>query len=296
MIEWVKKTSTYIAGILTFFFGIKASFGFSVTWGIELLTVTSVIVAASVIAWLEVGRNAKRRSEILRESEEVGSISVAVKLALSRVRFADHDDEAIAFEANRVVRQGLDKHCIKYEDYKTWRKINPVIFTAITDDQDQLIGFFDIFPLTKKAGIGLMTGRLHEHDLTEESILPVELNPTAEFVYIASIMVNPHQRSFVSLIAKEVLVLKFAEKLIAMFPPNDAMTIFAYAHTVAGERLLVNSGFKNSMLSQFNKQGDPLYKLSGSGYAKLINNYQEFISKEGTLKRMRPRSAPQQKR
>src|SRR5207248_11004799 len=94
--------------------------------------------------------------------------------ALDSVREGHHDDEEIAFIANKIVRKFLDKRAIRYDRYKAWRQRNPLIFTPIVDLSNELIGFFDIFPLTPEAGNAIIAGKLTERTLTIDDILPAQ--------------------------------------------------------------------------------------------------------------------------
>jgi hypothetical protein len=275
MIDFIKKFSTYLAATITFLIAFKVAFGFVLTWQLDILIVLTVIIICFAIAWLEVFPRTGQKLPLLQDEGEDGSISLSVKRAMKLVKYADRGDESIAFEANKLVRRGLDKHCIKYKDYKLWRKKNRLIFTAITDEENRLIGFFDIFPLTDEAIKGLIDGKCKEIDLDIDAILPYEQNNTAKNIYIASIMVKPKQKSYSSIVAKEVLLLKFAEFLLNSFPPNGERSIFAFAHTIPGEKLLKNARFKNTVLSHDNKQKDPLYELSPIGYSDLLKSYFE---------------------
>jgi len=100
-----------------------------------------------------------------------GSLLVAVEQALESVREGSIDDEAIAFSANKIVRKCLDKRAIRYDEYKKWRKRNHLIFTPIVDQQNKLIGFFDIFPLTLDAGERIVAGTLTERSLYQVSAI-----------------------------------------------------------------------------------------------------------------------------
>jgi hypothetical protein len=171
----------------------------------------------------------------------------------------------------------LDKRCIKYKDYKKWRHKNPFVFTAIVDDRDELVGFFDVFPLTDEAARGLIDGTLDEHSLTVDAILPQAKNASARKIYIASICLNTKQTAFCRIVAKELLLLKLGEFLINTFPPDGQRFLFAYAHTEAGERLLKNAEFRNTALSSETKQRDPLYELSPDGYAQLVVNFKTLL-------------------
>src|SRR3989442_1598137 len=80
-----------------------------------------------------------------------GSLLVAIGDALEGVGFGSREDESLAFEANKLVRKHLDKHAITYEQYREWRRRNPLVFTTVVDGDNGLIGFFDVFPLTELA-------------------------------------------------------------------------------------------------------------------------------------------------
>lgn len=272
MIDFIKKFSTYLAATITFLIGLKVAFGFGLAWQLVIFIILVVITICAAVAWSEVFPRTGPKVSILQDDKDDGSISLSIQRAMNRIKYADRDDESIAYEANKIVRRGLDKRCIKYKDYKLWRQKNRAIFTAITDEDNRLIGFFDIFPLTDEAAKGLIDGKFKERDLGIDAILPFEQNMYARKIYIASIMVNPKQQSFSSIVSKEVLLLKFAEFLSSFFPPNEKRTLFAFAHTLSGEKLLKNAKFKNTVLPMDNKQKDPLYELLPSGYHDLIKN------------------------
>jgi len=287
MIDFVKKFSAYFSATLTLLVGIKTGFSIGLSWKLLLLMAFVVALACASIAWTEVFPRTIARSRRRRKGEDGGPLSLAVRLALDRVRFAARDDESVAAQANRIVRRGLDKRCIKYRDYKEWRRKNPTVFTAITDNENELIGFFDVFPLTDKAGRGLINGTLDEHELTLDAVVSSDKNDSAHMIYIASIMVNPRQNVFSPIIAKEVLLLKFGEFLTTYFPPTEDRSLFAYAHTASGERLLRNAGFTNTSLSKDNKQCDPLYEMSPSGYNELAKTFYALSTGKRTFRRTR---------
>lgn len=277
MIEFIKKFCTYFAATLTFLLGLKAAIGVAFSWQWVAITGAAVAVLCAVIAWAEVYRGDKEGRRKREPCSDEESVFLTIKRALQNVRFAARDDESIAHQANKVVRRTLDKRCIKYKDYKRWRHKNPFVFTAIIDDRDELIGFFDVFPLTDEAARGLIAGTLDEHGLTLDAILPQEQNASAKKIYIASICLNPKQTAFSRIVAKEVLLLKLGEFLTNAFPPDGQRFLFAYAHTEAGERLLRNAEFRNTALSRDTKQRDPLYELSPDGYAQLASNFKALL-------------------
>ena len=260
MIIFLKKFSTYFSASLTFLVGIKAAFSLSISPQVCLLISPLLIFCCAAIVWIE-----SAQSDVswkVNSNENDGPISLSISRAFDTVKIHPRDDESIAFQANKIIKKYLDKGCISYKDYKKWRDKNSNIFTAITDTKGELIGFFDIFPLTEYAAKKIVNGSLKENELSEKDILPLNMNKSAKTIYIASIMATPEQTLFSPIVAKEVIILKFVEFLMQEFPPEEDRSIFAYAHTAYGERLLKNSGFTNILLSKDNKMRDPLYHLS----------------------------------
>ncbi|MEA2876842.1 MAG: hypothetical protein QOF14_2038 [Hyphomicrobiales bacterium] len=197
-------------------------------------------------------------------SDEVttpGSVLFAISHALEKVRRAPSEDESLAAFANKIVRRNLDKRAITYKDYKKWRKTNPLVFTAIVDEDDELIGFFDIFPLKPQSAEDMIAGRLTEHSLTTEHILPVEQTASVTHLHIATILLNPRQRSLAPIVAKEVLLLKMKEFLVQYYSPIESLTYTAFAQTRPGEILLKRCGFTMVVPADENDQNWPLYVL-----------------------------------
>lgn len=171
------------------------------------------------------------------------------------------DDEPHALYCNTLVRRCLDKRAITYEGYKNWRKKNPSIFTTIVDKNNNLIGFFDIFPITHDAGEAIISGKLTERSLSEKHLLPLSANASATHIHIATILLNPRQHSFSPVVAKEVMLLRLKRFLERVYPPIETRTYTAFGQTKSGEALLTRCGFSMTGFSGDNDQHMPLYVL-----------------------------------
>src|SRR5437868_3011274 len=117
-----------------------------------------------------------------------GSLLVAIGNALDSVCEGARDDEEHALYCNKLVRNLLDKRAITYEEYRLWRKKNSSVFTTVVDRENNLIGFFDVFPLTSEAGKSIIEGRLSERSLSLDHILPEQANGSATHIHIATIL------------------------------------------------------------------------------------------------------------
>lgn len=223
-----------------------------------------------------------------------GSLILAINDALETTRIGSRDDESLALEANNVVRRILDKRAITYREYKSWRKHNPSIFTALVSPNNELIGFFDVFPLTTQGGELLSSGHLNEHEMSIAHILPAESTSTATHVHIATILVNPRQRTYSPLVANEVLLLRMGEFLEETFSPLHERRYTAYGQTPAGVALLRRSGFVVTLQAKEDGQRLPLYSLTPSEVAKAIfrmDRSSELLARRGAIKQLDSRIA-----
>jgi hypothetical protein len=225
--------------------------------------------------------------KIIRKSRDKtdGSVVLAISDGLDLVKVGPRGDEEIAFLANRIVRRSLDKGAIKYGDYKAWRQKNPLIFTSIIDEKSQLIGFFDIFPLTPEAGAATVAGKLTERSFTIDHLVPFESVSSVRYVHIATILVNPRQRSFSPLVARELILIKMANFIKSYYPPVASRVYTAYAQSKAGEALLRRSRFSVAVRASDNEAHWPLYILRSSDADPAVSRFQHASSGLSTAQR-----------
>jgi hypothetical protein len=184
-------------------------------------------------------------------------------------------------------RKRLDKRAITYKDYKLWRKLNPLVFTTIVDENNRLIGFFDIFPLKPEAGQDVIAGRLTERSLKADHLVPFADTAYVTHLHIATIFLNPRQTAFSPMVAKEVLLLKMGDFIEEHYAPIETRTFTAFAQSRAGEALLKRCGFSMAIFSE--EQHLPLYVLRPSETGTAILRFDrtfEFFSRESVLKKL----------
>jgi hypothetical protein len=134
----------------------------------------------------------------------------------------------------------------------------------VVDDENNLIGFFDIFPLTTEAGTKLVEGALTERSLDANDILPEQLTSSATHIHIATVLLNPRQKTFTPIVAKEVLLLKMKDFIERNYDPVQTRTFTAYAQSKAGEVFLQRCDFSMIVFGRDNEQHLPLYVLRPS--------------------------------
>jgi hypothetical protein len=226
------------------------------------------------------------------EGGSTGSVLFEIGQALETVRFGARDDESHALAANKIVRACLDKRAITYNDYKVWRKLNPLIFTTVVDENNKLVGFFDIFPLKSEAGEEIIAGTLTERSLKADHLIAFADNASVTHLHLATILLNPRQNTFTPMIAKEVLLLKMGEFVEKHYAPIEQRTYTAFAQSREGETLLNRNGFSMAIVAKGNEQHLPLYLLrpSETGAAMFrFGRAQEYFSRKTILKTLDPR-------
>lgn len=154
---------------------------------------------------------------------------------------------------------------------------NPFVFSALVYDRD-LIGFFDIFPLSESAATRILSGKLKENKLRIEDIISKEGDVQAKNIYIASIMFNKSQNTVPAIVAREVMVLKLYGHIVERYAPLSEKRFIAYAHTGPGERLLIRAGFKMVSRARDNVQKRGLYVLEARGAEFAQARYERIIS------------------
>jgi hypothetical protein len=220
----------------------------------------ALVPTVASYVWLETRDDRKKDFESKAGWRETSFLFDLME-ALERVREADPNDEGIAELANQIIRSDLDKKAIKYTEYQQWRARNTGVFSAFVDEANNLIGFFDIFPLTDDATERILSGQLKENKLAVSDILPEMQTAVSRNIYVASLMINKEQKTFHPKIAKEIMVIKLYNYIGRKYEPLEDKRILAYAHTTFGESLLRRAGFTMIRNARNSVQRRPLYLL-----------------------------------
>jgi hypothetical protein len=272
MTSKLKKILLYFSASITFLATLKGVVGIGLPWPIILIICLSLFLVVIIFTLVE-----ERRMNLpLYDSNSTrdSSLLLSITEGLESVRYARIGEEDIAFHANEIVREHLDKRSVDYKTYRTWRQKNPNIFTAIIDSKNQLIGFFDVFPLTNNTAEEIIAGTRTEKSLKIDDILPPQQCSTARYIYIATIMANPHQKSFSAAVASDITLLKFGEFISKIYAPIEGRTYLAFAHTKEGQALVRRCSFSLVSLPKNNPQRDPLFVLEGSELKGVMNKFQ----------------------
>lgn len=183
------------------------------------------------------------------------SLPLLGEYEIETLELIEAPEEHLAFVANQLCRRFFGrKGTISYSEYRSWRGKNRLLFSAVVDGDRNLIGFFDVFPLTESAGRLLIAGQLREQDISMGDILEESQGAASRYIYIASVFClyrNPHLRRAVI----EMLV-NFIQ---LHYPPMSGRQILAFAATPEGLNLLKRRGFILERNSKMTKSRRDLY-------------------------------------
>lgn len=288
MVDYLKRLLTYYGPIATGVVTVNAAFGKDgLAWSWILFGCGVLLPIVALVAWIE--RPPRGHSHAFDTSDGGDSLGFALQDALAQARFAARDDEAVAREANGMVRHGLDKSCIRYDDYRGWRRKNPAVFTAVVDRRNRLVGFFDVFPLQATTAEELIAGQRSERSLRAADIVPDGENATVRHIYIATVMYNSHHPEFSALVAKDVTMVKLHEHITGTFGDLAGRTVLAFGHTKPGRATLKRFGFVEILPSHQNRQRDPLYRLPTGAMETLERRFAGIRKLAGASPDARPR-------
>lgn len=288
MLKYVPKSIKYYTGTVTALWAGRAAVGVEV----ELLIVglVCVLLVPLVIFYVNIEERYKDEKDLRphRSGDDQGGMLLNLAEALNRVSFADPNDEKIADLANKLVRRRLDKRCISYHAYKSIRQKNPLVFAAVVSEQNELIGFFDIFPLTDAAAMDLVDGRKWDADIAIDDIAPLSDLRSVRYIYIATILCDEKQKAFSASIGREIVSLKIYEYIMQKFSPLEDRILVAYGHTEEGQRLLERAHFTVRRTAKDTVQRKPLYILEPGKAVSVRQRYLRICNALSALEDRRP--------
>ena len=243
---------------------------FTSVYAVALVGSISAAVFAATFTWLVV-RRANRRQELH-----------ATYATYDGLHIEPNPSEHFADLGNQHVRDifGRDR-VISYAEYKTWRNKNPTIFTVVANNKNELVGFFDIFPLTEAAGVGLMRGDKSEQDLTIDDLLDGKSTADCNFVYIATLAAR-YRNPLLDVLLTRSLV----EHLSNVLPPRPGRRYLIIPYTTEGRNAAVRNGFRCEATPSITMRSTEVYSLDSAdaarAVARLTNIHSVSVGPHGT--------------
>ena len=249
-----------VAGVLSFFFPTT-----TVLFRIECAIAGSLIFIAFVVV-------AKFRLYGLRDWWNAD----ADVDANTEVFTIQHDPApGIVRRTDTFVQRAFGHGRINHREYDDWRAKNKYVLSCVLDGRGLLTGFFDVFPLNRWAGEGLILGRLRETDLTIDDIASSEYDTSSDVIYIATVYckVETERDRFV---ARHRVMLALFSFLASRYPPRKGRVYAAFAYSSEGRRALERNNFRLEVGKEEHKERADLYVLDAESAQQGMERFSIF--------------------
>ena len=166
--------------------------------------------------------------------------------------------------ANKLAKKLFGKkNAINPTTIDSWRKKNHLILSVLYDDNNRIVGYFDILPITAEFEENLRNGIYTEQNIISDSIYSKDDINLATNLYIGGIGVidsetyDGHKNG-------AILIRAMVKYIKTFYDLNTERKLCAVAATKDGEKLLLNMGFQIEKQGSLRKDGMDYYsrKLS----------------------------------
>lgn len=163
-----------------------------------------------------------------------------------------------------------------------WLGFNPLIVTHACHN-DEVIGFFNIIPLTQECGQLFSEQAIKEEDLAIEHILPPEAMQYAQSAYLAAIAIKD-RRSYRSRQCAAALLSTMADHLLHAYDLNNLKRIYANPTTFDGNHMVRKLGLKPVVSYKKPLKGNDIYAMeitpeSAGELQQTADRYKRFVGK-----------------
>lgn len=191
-------------------------------------------------------------------------------------------EDHLAYVANKFARRFFGiRRTINYDDYRTWRRRNPLIFTALVGKERDLYGYFDVFPIVDELGKTIRSGTKGEQDIEITDLFSEGESVDANYIYIATAhacVLN----EFLNARLTELMT----EFVMTHYPPRPGRYYLAFAATKEGAALLRRNFFILEMNREMTCCKRDLYVLGPDRTSLTIDRLSKFRNRE-TTRRLR---------
>lgn len=218
-----------------------------VTVAKSLLILVACVSLSLAYAW----RESKRPHLPLEEIE-----------AIPRCRLQCPADRSLAEQSHDLAAESYGRiEPINSERYEQWRLKNPNVLVCLVDEDENVIGYFDVFPITTEFAEALTGGIATEYQMLHEHIVGPNHIAECKWLYLGGIAVKDPE-TFLGRRRAAYLVwgLKMYLRDFYQGPPNR--TLIATGASKEGEHLLQRFHF--TLRQSKNRRADKqnLYAVS----------------------------------
>tara|TARA_R110002020_G_scaffold304725_1_gene520520 strand:- start:1415 stop:2317 length:903 start_codon:yes stop_codon:yes gene_type:complete len=171
-------------------------------------------------------------------------------LPLDQILFNDSYSAKILFPyqekylkpLNKIANSYYGKSSASSKYIKSWYEKNPYSLVTLADKNRNIIGYYDMLPLSDEFAHEFISGKKGEKDIRDTHILPVEEMKNANFIYFAGVAIKDHHTQQSKIFSGYLLYTAFLY-LKKFYDLNQDKTILAVSATESGKKLLMHLDF-----------------------------------------------------
>ena len=178
--------------------------------------------------------------------------------------------------ANHLAASSYEVRPIPEDRVQQWILKNPNAVTVLLDPDGEVVGYFDVFPLTGAFGDAFRAGYATEYEMGHAEILgPGE--PTAGMLYLGGIAVKDWG-SWKGCLYGRMAVRGLVEYLLHFYPLDRPTELIASAASPEGRRLLKRFGFRLVSHGEKRRDRTDLFSmaLSGPALREILSEYPSY--------------------
>lgn len=161
-----------------------------------------------------------------------------------------------------------------------WINFNPYIITYAVQGED-VIGFFNIIPLTTECGALFEKQAIKEEDLSIEHILPRDAMKHAQYAYLAAIAIDDRSK-YRSRQCAAALISTMADHLLNAYDTKNLKRLFANPTTFNGNHMVRKLGLEPVVSYKKPLKGNDIYALNITpetiaGLQEFSQRYSRFV-------------------
>jgi hypothetical protein len=158
-----------------------------------------------------------------------------------------------AAASNAVHTLWKDDPLLSREEYWELVKHNPDVLVSIFNEENKMVGFFDVFPLKAAAAEAFLDGETTEKSLlTPEAVYDARHADQSNYIYIGTVLGLPRMlRSAEKLRLEYSMIRPMLKYLEDRFPPRPDRLYFAMGSSKLGLNWLNECGFTPRSIPSF---------------------------------------------
>jgi hypothetical protein len=140
-----------------------------------------------------------------------------------------------------------------------WYDFNPLIVTYACD-KDEVVGYFNVIPITTECGELFDRQAIKEEDLTIDHLLPPAAMKHAQYVYIASLAIKD-SKTYRSRQCAAAMIAAIADNLLNGFDTKQLKRIYANPTTFNGNNIVRKLGLAPVVSINKPLKGNDIYAM-----------------------------------